>query len=81
MFRAEDLAQSGELRNIEWEIRDKADRRHVLLVNVKKVAIKEGTVLYTCRDITDRKETQEQLREAKETAEAANRSEIMKPQR
>ncbi|HKE04968.1 MAG TPA: histidine kinase dimerization/phospho-acceptor domain-containing protein, partial [Blastocatellia bacterium] len=79
-FDPRKLEAAGEITNIEREITDKAGARHVLLVNVKRVAIKGATVLYTCREITQRKRAEEEhsqrIREqsARAEAEAANRA-------
>ncbi len=62
IYRSEDLAQAKELPNIDHRAPDKAGRMHDLLVNVKRVSIKAGTILYTCRDVTELKEAQEQAR-------------------
>jgi C4-dicarboxylate-specific signal transduction histidine kinase len=64
IFDADELERLGEIKNIEQEITDKAGRLHSLLVNIKKVSIKEGTILYTCRDITERKLAEEQAHQA-----------------
>ena len=55
LFAPDELETLGEIQNIERKIVDKVGRRHVLLVTVKKVSICAGTVLSTCRDITERK--------------------------
>ncbi len=57
LFEEKQLETSGEIQNIEREIADNTGRRRTLLVSVKRVAINAGTVLYTCRDISDRKRT------------------------
>lgn len=57
-------ATSGELENIEIEIIDKYDKMHVILTNIKKVPIFQDNVLYTCRDITERKKTEESLKDS-----------------
>jgi PAS domain S-box-containing protein len=62
----DDLEALGELQNVEQEITDKAGRRHVVLVNVKRVSIQNGTRLYICRDITRRKRIEEALRASEE---------------
>ncbi len=62
LFDRNELETLGEIKNIEHEVMDKAGRAHVLLVNVKRVSIQEGTVLYTCRDITERNRVEETLR-------------------
>jgi PAS domain S-box-containing protein len=50
-----------EVENIERRIADKAGMQHVLLVNIKRVSIKGGTFLFSCRDITALKKAQEAL--------------------
>ena len=55
----EQLAASGEARNVEHEIVTKGGTRRALLVHIKQVAIKGGTTLYVCRDITERQELRE----------------------
>jgi PAS domain S-box-containing protein len=61
LFRWQDLDRSGEISNIEREIRDRAGRRRTLLINIKQVSIRGGTLLYSCRDITDCKHTEQAL--------------------
>ena len=57
-----ELKVRKEVRNIEREITDKAGKRRVILIDVKGVSIKDGNVLYSCRNITDPKRIQEELR-------------------
>src|SRR5574341_830161 len=52
------LELAGDIQNIERELKDKAGSRHSILVNVKRVSIKNGTLLYTCRDITGLKQAE-----------------------
>jgi PAS domain S-box-containing protein len=73
LFNRRDLEAHGEIPNIEREITDRTGRKHILLVNIKRVSIKGGTVLFTCRDITDRKHLEEQRIEL-EREHAANRA-------
>lgn len=47
-----------EISNIEMQINDKFGVSHILLVNIKAVSIFGGTVLFTCRDITERKQAE-----------------------
>ncbi|WP_323677896.1 bacterio-opsin activator domain-containing protein [Halorubellus sp. PRR65] len=68
LFDREELADEGVLKNIETTATDKAGREHTLLVNVREVAIQDGTVLYSCRDITKRKQREEALATLQETA-------------
>ena len=57
----ERLRLSGEITNIERDIEDKYGEVHSLLINMKSVSIQGGTVLFSCRDVTLRKRTQEAL--------------------
>lgn len=52
----------GEIRNIEHEIRTKHGIERQLLIHIKQVSIKGGTVLYVCRDVTARKQAEQALR-------------------
>ena len=61
LFAPDELEVQKEIRNIEHEVTDKAGRQHVLLVTVKGVSISAGTVLYTCRDVTERKRAEVKL--------------------
>ncbi|WP_280537119.1 bacterio-opsin activator domain-containing protein [Halopenitus sp. POP-27] len=68
LFDREELAENGVLKNIECTATDKAGREHTLLVNVREVAIQDGTLLYSCRDVTKRKQREEALATLQETA-------------
>lgn len=68
LFDREELAEEGVLKNIECTATDKAGREHTLLVNVREVSIQDGTFLYSCRDITKRKQREEALATLQETA-------------
>ncbi|GAB7008115.1 bacterio-opsin activator domain-containing protein [Halorubrum trueperi] len=68
LFDRETLADEGVLKNIETTATDKAGREHTLLVNVREVAIQGGTLLYSCRDITKRKQREQSLATLQETA-------------
>ncbi len=61
VFDLPTLKAQGEIKNIEREITDKSGRQHTVLINVKKVSIQGGTILYTCRDFTERKQIEEKL--------------------
>ncbi len=56
------LADEGVLTNIECVATDKAGQDHSLLVNVREVDIQGGTRLYSCRDVTKRKQREVALR-------------------
>jgi PAS domain S-box-containing protein len=64
LFVPAELEALGEIRNIEREVRDKANHVHTLLVTVSRVSIRGGTRLYTCRDITERKQAEAALQES-----------------
>ncbi len=68
LFNREELAEEGVLKNIEVTATDKAGREHTLLVNVREVSIQDGTLLYSCRDVTKRKQREEALATLQETA-------------
>lgn len=55
------LRSQGEIRNIERTIKDNAGEDHLLLINVKHVSIRQGSILYSCRDMTEPKQTEERL--------------------
>ena len=63
LFDPNTLETLGEIPNIERRVWDKAGREHDLLVTVKRIALKAGTILYTCRDITERKRAEQKGRE------------------
>ncbi len=60
VFNLSDLKSKNEITNIEWSIRDKSGHKHFLLINIKSVKIKNGTVLYVMRDITECKRGEEE---------------------
>ena len=60
-----ELGSDGqEHQNVEIDVRDKAGHRHVLLVNVRRVDIAEGSLLYSARDVTERRKAQAALQES-----------------
>jgi PAS domain S-box-containing protein len=62
LFPLEELERQGEIRNIDCVIACKDGSSNDYLVTVKRVSIKEGTVLYVCRCITERKRAEEKIR-------------------
>lgn len=70
LFDYPQLESCGEIHNIEREITDKTGQKHTLLINVKQVSINGGTVLYACRDITDRKQTEVALHRSSQQLQA-----------
>ncbi|SEO99538.1 PAS domain S-box-containing protein [Halogranum amylolyticum] len=67
-FDRDELAAEGVLKNIETTATDKAGNEHTLLVNVREVSIQDGTLLFSCRDITKRKQREEALATLQGTA-------------
>jgi PAS domain S-box-containing protein len=61
-----ELKSSREINNRECVIKDKAGVSRTLLLNVKIVSIMGGTILYTCRDITERKRAHQVVLESEE---------------
>lgn len=59
LFDVKELEKTGQIANLEREITDKQLRKRYLLIDVKRISIKGGTVLYICRDITERKQAEE----------------------
>ncbi len=58
------LQEQNEIRNYEYIAHDKENRIHNLLINIKKVSIKNGSYLFTCRDISERKKIEIALQES-----------------
>jgi two-component system sensor kinase FixL len=65
LFDRAELGARGEIRNLEREVTSKSGARRTVLIHLKEVSIKGATVLYTCRDITERKQAEEELRVAR----------------
>lgn len=61
LFSPNELAASGEIRNIEREIKSKSGAERTLLAHVKRVSIQDGTILYVCRDVTDLRESRARI--------------------
>jgi PAS domain S-box-containing protein len=59
-FNRAELDAKGEIRNVERSVRDKLGRRHELMINIKKVSIQNGTTLITCRDITEKRQAEQE---------------------
>jgi len=64
LFDPETLSGKGEIANIEREVTDASGQKRTLLISVKRVAFRQGTVLYNCRDYTEGKEQESRLSEA-----------------
>jgi PAS domain S-box-containing protein len=73
LFDPAELAAQGEIRNLERDIISKSGQRRSLLIHLKAVSIQGGTVLVSCRDITERKQAEEELRAARQDLAHASR--------
>jgi diguanylate cyclase (GGDEF)-like protein/PAS domain S-box-containing protein len=56
------IQANGELTNQDCQVWDVEGQVHHLLVNIKSVHVGHGTLLFTCRDISDRKQTETELK-------------------
>jgi PAS domain S-box-containing protein len=72
LYDVTELDAAQELRNIERTVRNKHGDEKTLLVHVKRVSISDATVLFSCRDVTDRNQAETARREQ---AAALRRSE------
>ncbi len=61
LVSTKELDAQKEVRNIEVKVQGKNDHEFVLLANVKRVELEEQARLYSFRDITQRKVTEEKL--------------------
>ena|SRR5688572_29860764 len=61
LFDRGELEARKEIRNVEREVTSKSGVRRTVLIHLKRVAIQEGTVLYTCRDVTELKQAEREL--------------------
>jgi two-component system, LuxR family, sensor kinase FixL len=61
LFDPNELIAHGEIQNVEREVTVKDGSRRNLLIHLKRVSIRGGTVLCTCRDVTELKNTERQL--------------------
>jgi signal transduction histidine kinase len=62
LFDPAELERRRELRNIEREVTIKSGQRRTVLIHVKAVSIRSGTVLYCCRDVTELRLAEEEVR-------------------
>ncbi|WP_134671854.1 bacterio-opsin activator domain-containing protein [Halorussus marinus] len=68
LFDRDRLDAENVLTNVECTATDKHGREHTLLVNVRQVSIQGGTTLYSCRDITKRKQRETALTQLHQTS-------------
>lgn len=63
-----ELDTTGVQTNLECTATDRSGTEHTLLVNVREVSIQGGTKLYSCRDITTRKQREVALSQLQRTS-------------
>ena len=68
LYDEADLEEAGVLTNLECVATDADGNEHTLLVNVRQVSIQEGTTLFSCRDVTTRKQRERALTALQDTA-------------
>ncbi len=56
-----ELARRGEIRNVEREVVSRSGEPRVVLIHLKHVSIQGGTMLCTCRDVTELKQAEREL--------------------
>jgi PAS domain S-box-containing protein len=61
LFDPDELTAKGEIRNIERDVVAKSGDQRTVLIHLKRVAIKGGTVLCSCRDVTELKLAEREL--------------------
>jgi PAS domain S-box-containing protein len=61
LFDPQELDARGEIQNVEREVVAKGGEHRTVLIHLKRVAIRGGTVLCTCRDVTALKLAEKQL--------------------
>ncbi|WP_254765970.1 bacterio-opsin activator domain-containing protein [Salinilacihabitans rarus] len=61
LYDEAELDAEGVLTNVECTAEDRDGDEHALLVNVRRVSIQDGTTLFSCRDVTRRKQRERAL--------------------
>jgi PAS domain S-box-containing protein len=77
LFDRDDLRSRKEIRNLEREVTSKSGERRCLLVHLKEVSIQGGTVLYSCRDVTDRRHAEDEVRTLRQELAHASRLSLL----
>jgi PAS domain S-box-containing protein len=57
------LTATGEIRDIEREVHAKDGTRRILLIDVRRVSSRRGSIMYVCRDVTERRQAEHGLRD------------------
>ncbi len=64
-----EFGTAQEMSNVEHRVVDAEGTEHDLLINIRRVHIQDGRRMYTCRDVTERKAAERELRETKRLLE------------
>lgn len=64
LFDSAELKSAGAINHIEYRLQTPLGATRNLLINVRAVALRQGAILYCCRDITPLKASEEELRDA-----------------
>ncbi len=68
-FSSHQVEDEEEIRDLELKFNDDTGRDHFVLVNVKRVSIMGSALLFSCRDITARKQAEDALKRAHDELE------------
>ena len=77
LFDRGELRTRKEIRNIERDVTSKSGERRCLLIHLKEVSIQGGTVLYSCRDVTDRRHAEDEVRVLRQELAHASRLSLL----
>ena len=61
LFDPAELEARTEIRNVERQVTAKSGAQRTVLIHLKRVAIQDATVLYSCRDVTELKHAEREL--------------------
>ena len=73
LFELPDLVTRGEIQNVERDVISKSGQPRSVLIHLKHVSIQGGTVLCTCRDVTELKHVERELAVARQRLVHAGR--------
>ncbi len=74
LFDPAELEKRGEIQNIERTVVGKDGQERVFLFGVRRVSIKQGAMLYTGHNVTERKKAQDELQQRNRELALFNRT-------
>ena len=77
LFDRAQLAAAGEIRNIERDVTSKAGEHKTVLIHAKQVSIMGGTVLFACRDVTERRHAEREMQAMRQDLAHASRLAVL----